>query len=99
MQDADSWKIDSLALRRNTHECLAHGSCDRVSGHQCVTLTNQVLNEHLCIWEQLPKGVIELLYALQSWFNPLISVQDYVVRIQLKIFDALLRIRKALDRT
>jgi hypothetical protein len=57
-----------------------------------VALSNQIVDEHLSIWEHLPKGVIELVHALQPRFNTLISVQDYVVRIQLKVLVPPLRI-------
>jgi hypothetical protein len=97
MQNANSRQFDVLFLRRYTHKRLAQSPCNRVSSHQSVALTDQILKKHLCIRKESPETVVKLLYAFQPWLDPLIAMQDYLVRIKLEIFLSRVRIGEALD--
>ena len=79
MQNTDPREFDALPGRSHTHKSLLHRPRNCVAGHECVAFTNEILNDHLCIGEYLPEGIIKLLHTFQPRFDSLVSVQEDVV--------------------
>jgi hypothetical protein len=97
VQHADTWQLNPLSLGGYTHERLMLSAHNHVTGHQPIPLFQKFLNSHRCIREYFPEGIVELLHILQSRLYSLISMQDYVVRIEIEIFLPLVRISEILD--
>ena len=100
VQDANAGKLNPLSDRSYTHEFLLLRSRNYVTDNECVILLDldELLNRHLCIREYFPETFVKLLHAFQSRFNPLISMQNDVLGIEVKIGLSFTWVGKTLER-
>jgi hypothetical protein len=98
VQNTNSGQCDLLPGRGNSHKLFLLRSRNDIACSQRAGILKHFLKRHFCVWKYRPEGVVELLHAFQSRSNTLISVENYVVGIEMEILMPSLRVSKALDR-
>jgi hypothetical protein len=96
VQNANPGQCDLLPGRGNSHKLFMLPSRNDIPCSQRAGILKHFLNRHFCVWKYRPEGAVELLHAFQSRSNTLISVENYVVGIEMEILMPSLRVSKAL---